>query len=302
MNDAQLLEQLSLTDAYAPDTDMPSAAWTRDAAFSEIERRMAERTEQRATSMPPQRLRRTGLLVAAAAFVAVMIVGLALILSLGDGPDDGPATTVPPTTTTEATTTTTAAPTTTTTEAPPTTTTVAPPEVDAAAVAYFEAMVDEINSGNGEAATQRALAIENFDGEPWFQDSPGLNDERPLLASHMLLWIELESQMVVEDCSTSSSGVTRCVLSRTSEHEPYYPDAKRTIWQIRLEGDAAAFMTFANDLTDPSWTVFNQFGEWLFEIDPQAASALAAVADPVETARVQKLYVAQWRAEQEESP
>lgn len=40
MNDTRVIEELSLTDAYAPGTSMPADAWSRDAVLLEIERRM----------------------------------------------------------------------------------------------------------------------------------------------------------------------------------------------------------------------------------------------------------------------
>ena len=104
MNDDQLLlEHLAVTDEFAPDTPLPAEAWTRDAALAEIERRVGMQTEERIRPRLPERTRSRGWLVAAAAFVAVLIVGTVMLF--WPGPDRGPVvvdtptTTVPPTTT-----------------------------------------------------------------------------------------------------------------------------------------------------------------------------------------------------------
>ena len=59
MNDNQVLEQLSETDPYAPGTLMPASAWSREAALSEIERRMGmephESTKRPAITSTPTR-------------------------------------------------------------------------------------------------------------------------------------------------------------------------------------------------------------------------------------------------------
>ncbi len=112
MNDSQVLTQLAETDAYAPGTAMPTAAWSRETARSEIERRMGmdtrdttndtgaplgvtEQTEPGAigavndtpTKQTGKR-RWSGALVAAAAFgVVVVIVGAAVLLTTVDSDD-----------------------------------------------------------------------------------------------------------------------------------------------------------------------------------------------------------------------
>lgn len=105
MNDAEVLEQLSATDVYAPGTEMPVAAWTRDAARSEIEWRIGMQTQKRAPEQVQRSPRWNGWLAAAAAAFVVVIAAGAVIWLVGSSasPDvvDTPATTVPtaPTTT-----------------------------------------------------------------------------------------------------------------------------------------------------------------------------------------------------------
>jgi len=103
MNDSQVLTQLTETDAYAPGTEMPTLAWSRETARSEIERRMGmepqgstskqeqtvanERLEPAAGSYvatrPPPRNRRRASLIAAGAFAVTILVvaGVALLIS-----------------------------------------------------------------------------------------------------------------------------------------------------------------------------------------------------------------------------
>jgi hypothetical protein len=116
MNDGQVLTQLAETDAYAPGTEMPTLAWSRETARSEIERRMgmkptespdqptvtSSQQQQEAAPPPsapdqvitaPQQRRQQGRrrpLVAIAAVVVVVVIGAAAaILTLsGDGGDD----------------------------------------------------------------------------------------------------------------------------------------------------------------------------------------------------------------------
>ncbi len=78
MNDSQMLEKLAMTDAYAPHTPLPVSARTRDTALAEIERRTDMQTQKRPAPQAPLRRRRNGWLVAAAAFIVVLVVGTAM--------------------------------------------------------------------------------------------------------------------------------------------------------------------------------------------------------------------------------
>ena len=139
MNDTEILTQLAGTDAYAPGTEMPSSAWSRETARSEIERRMGmeprETTDQpnitssqqqqdaapppsapdQVITAPQQRTspgRRRPLLVGVGVVAAVVFVGaaaLGIVAVVGDDATSpvaaptvtaAPVTTQPPTTTT----------------------------------------------------------------------------------------------------------------------------------------------------------------------------------------------------------
>ncbi len=106
MNDSQALTQLAETDAYASVSAMPSSAWSRETARSEIERRMGmdthESTSKQEATDTTEHLpssgaadmvvsrqtsgnRRLAALVAAGAFVLVIVVGGGIALMSGDG-------------------------------------------------------------------------------------------------------------------------------------------------------------------------------------------------------------------------
>ena len=106
MNDSQILEQLSLTDAYAPDMDMPESAWSHDVAFAEVERRIGVRARTTTAPVQPTTTRQRGWLIAAVAFaVVIVVVGAAMLFARpADNmpPVTTPSTTQPPPPTTEA--------------------------------------------------------------------------------------------------------------------------------------------------------------------------------------------------------
>lgn len=140
MNDAKVLEQLSATDVYAPGTEMPDAAWTRDAARSEIEWRMGMQDQQRAPEQVQRTPRWNGWLVAAAAFVVAIAVGAAVwLVGSSASPDvaDTPETTVP---------------TTPSTTQPPVTTTAAPqpvPDLTGSYIGELEVRQQDLWAGTG---------------------------------------------------------------------------------------------------------------------------------------------------------
>lgn len=106
MNEAQLLDWLAATDAYAPTLPVHEGSWTPEVAFSEIERRIGMQTQEtKPTSAPlgPASRSRAGVLVAAAAFAVVVIIGAIIALTVTGGDQVEPATTVSaPSTTTHA--------------------------------------------------------------------------------------------------------------------------------------------------------------------------------------------------------
>lgn len=107
MTDPQIIERLSEADEYAPDLPMPTAVWDQDATLAEIDRRIGSATRP-ANRRSAVRSGRDGWMIAAAAFVAVLLVGVAVMLFSGNREDVSPAVTettqAPPTTQTPPTT------------------------------------------------------------------------------------------------------------------------------------------------------------------------------------------------------
>jgi hypothetical protein len=124
MNDLQILERLSKADEYAPDLPLPAQVWDQEATRVEIDRRIGSAAPP-ARKVAAIRSGRDGWLIAAAAFVAVLLVGVALTLFSGNREDVVPAVTettqAPPTTQASPPTTQASPP---TTSAPPVATTV----------------------------------------------------------------------------------------------------------------------------------------------------------------------------------
>jgi hypothetical protein len=207
MNDSQILEQLSLTDAYAPEMDMPESAWSHDVAFAEVERRIGGRTQTTTAPVQPAPTRQRGWLIAAAAFaVVIVVIGAAILFAR-------PADNMPPVTTPS----TTQAPTPTTTEAlPPTTvatdevtvTTIAPiveadPVIPGELIALLDTYETVFNAG--DEATFRALFAADFS---WVrpEDSSGyrfLVDERVARMTNSRIQ---ESTLSIENCVPTSEG------------------------------------------------------------------------------------------------
>lgn len=286
MNETELLAQLSRTDAFAPETEMPSAAWTRETTLAEVRSRIAPGSRDWPATASPTLRGRSGLLVAAAAFVAVLVVGIALLVSFARGASDGPAATVPappPTTAPKIQSSTTAPP-------PPSTT------LDAAAVHFLDQMVEEFESGDIEAVAERIRSAEVFRDAAYsgaLGDDPA--DNRSRLINNFALWRALESRVAIEDCRTTSAGITQCVLTRISPSEPFYPQPERTLFDIRLEDGAVTYLSTAPDVTTPAYRVKSAFMDWL---PADVFTALQFAAEPARAASLQVEYVELWRAEQ----
>ncbi len=183
MNDDQLLlEHLATTDACPPETPLPEEAWSRDVALAEIERRVGMQTRERTQQMPQENQTSRGLLVAAAAFAVVLVIGTATLfwLTRGGGQDvvDEPTTTLAPTTTT------------------PTPTTAAPSplslpdtwqRVGASVMTPVDGIFDMVETSSGLVAVgfypgedhrQNGVILTSTDGTTWnrlAEDDPALN-------------------------------------------------------------------------------------------------------------------------------
>jgi len=235
----------------------------------------------------PEKTQRSGWLVAAAAF-AVVIVAIGAAMLLSSPADELPPATTPPTTqaltpTTEASPSTTVA-----AELPPPE--VIAPQVDAAAAAFVEAMISELNGGDFVAAGARVASSEAFPSTP----SPdSLADD---IANRFHLWVEMESVLTVEECLTPSSGTTRCEISRLSKHEPFSPLPETSFIQVRLNGDHPAFFNLDQIESDAWFTEWNKFEEWMCFADQDDCRLVLSYLEPVLVAQRMKELVPLWRA------
>ncbi|MDJ0498221.1 MAG: hypothetical protein QNJ89_10345 [Acidimicrobiia bacterium] len=206
MNESQLLEQLAATDAYAPELPLPTAAWSRDAALAEIERRSQMATQTKMPEMTPEtqvRERRLGWLAAAAAFGLVLVLGGVLFLFTrgGDLPVTDSATTT--------------APATVTTTEPTTTIPLATAAPDVLAGQVFAA-----NAGSDPAAWRALQAPDSPVFEPlsweWLDDFDG--DGVTTYADFLQFEIALHTPMGFRsewECEAESAVTARCVVSNS---------------------------------------------------------------------------------------
>lgn len=228
--------------------------------------------------------RRSSWYVAAAAFgLVVLLVGSVVLLNRSSDPEIPPGTT--PSTTTSL------APTTTT--APSTSTTTAAPAIDPAALAFMDGFVAELNAGDYQAAADRVIAAEQFVGEPALPQNT-TQDARFRAKYHM--WTELLSAVTVSDCTTNSSGFTRCTLTRTSEREPALADEPER-WTIRLriaDGQLTYFEQAANGF-EPWWQAISDIEDWLISTDNDVyMAAFFSPTDGVLAADLREEYMQLW--------
>jgi hypothetical protein len=143
MSDSQLIEQLAVTDLYRDDVALPKTMRS-DVVLLDITRRMGMDTKERTQVVESPRRRWNGMLVAAAAFGLVIIVGLMTSLLTSTDRDTEPANTP-------------------TTEAPPTT--VAAVGIDIGAAAPVQVQNDQASraiidfAGNAQALVEGGAHI-----------------------------------------------------------------------------------------------------------------------------------------------
>lgn len=92
MNDAQLIDWLSGTDAYAADVPIPDEIWTPAIALHEIERRTGMQTDERRVqevgeTLAPKPQRRKSIMPALAGAAAVLVIALGGWVLINDGSD-----------------------------------------------------------------------------------------------------------------------------------------------------------------------------------------------------------------------
>lgn len=272
MNDTDLLTRITETDAYAPHLPLPDG-WSSAVAFAQIDRRMDMLTEERLTEGTPVRPPRKGLAVAIAAFVVVILGGLAVGL-LGGGTDEVPPvdspTTIPPVTTTIPPVTTTRVPATT---APTTTTTTA---VDA----------------NGEVLREAQTLMEGFvaafngyDADDWLslwadpqytftiQSTTGIFDESSL--RERILWGQLFHEIwTLDSCRIFGTRASCTVTLSDAFTEAASVGATWLIWSFEPVGEQIADVRLT--MTGLSAYAFatTAFQEWVNENHPEAGTLI----------------------------
>ena len=240
--------------------------------------------------------KRGWLIGVAAAAVVVLIVG-AVVLLIRSTDDVAPATTPSTTigvspTTTETPPTTAGSASVTSTTSPTTTTVAAEPVLDAEAVALLDQVAGLLNAGDHEAASSIVASAAEFVGEPGIP-----NDQRARFITKYELWIALDSVVSIDDCSTSSAGFTRCVLSRTSEREALAATPQESTITIRVADGELMYFEQAPVLTNPWWIEQGRLEDWLNENHPDVyIAAYFSPTDAVVAADLREEYTQLWDA------
>jgi ketosteroid isomerase-like protein len=262
MNDAQLLEQLALTDPYPADSDLPVSAWSPEVAFAEVEERIA--TGLPAIERPRPTRVRPGWLIAGVAFIVVLVVGGVLFTTWAGRSDTQPVAPVttapsPPTT---------VAPSPSTTGPPPSTTSAAlPPQVQSLLAdferAYNRSDVDALAALIAPDAPLTPAASTDSDGVALS------------LADRAATASLFEEVIRVGECGQFDS-VIRCEVTVTDRFadtldlEPWIQT-----WDIEIDADLITGITASGENPDRV-SALAEFQQFVFERDPAAPPLLAS--------------------------
>lgn len=217
--------------------------------------------EMTAPVAPEDRPKR-GWMVALAAAAVVILVGTVVLLLSRSSDGVAPATT--PSTTLDASPTTTEAPTSTLAASPTTAAFVEPP-LDEQATAFFGLLERALTQGDHASASEMVTRATEFIGEPGIP-----NDQRARFTTKYAMWAELESTVTIDDCSTNTSGLTSCTLSRTSKREPILDLPQRSTVRIKLVDGELRYFEQSPVLSDPYWLERGRLEDWLAQYHPDA--------------------------------
>ena len=308
MNDSQILEQLSLTDAYAPDVDMPESAWSHDVAFAEVERRIGVRTQTTRAPAQPATTRQRGWFIAAVAFAAVIIVIGATMLFARPAdnvpPVTTPSTTQPPPPTTEALPPTTVA----TDEAVEevTVTTIAPiVEADPVMTEEVVALLDgyETAFNSGDEATFRSFFAADF----WRADPSSVEWRQSVeYMLHMMTNSRIQgTTLSIENCTPTAEGA-RCefVYDGAVEQGLYYGPIRDTVITFIDGGEVTHMLITEWETGDLQERSGQKVLDWVEENFPDDRPKMSIVAigvandqfglDPIEVVELWAKYVPLW--------
>lgn len=268
MNDAQLLRKLAATDVVADRADLPAQGWSPETAFAEIERRTVATHRPTATAWRGPRPT-TGWLVAAAAFVAVVLVGAVLFLA-GINADNGPvATTTPPPTT--------MVPPTTVT--PPTTVAAMPEPIAQETQGLLSALERAYNKGDTGTAAELLAPGAEVSLAPWV--TPVASPSSVSLPDRVATAALFDEAVAIRNCA-QLDGEIRCEvrmsdrLSDLLALEPWMQT-----WTIEVSGDQIVGIDVSGE--DPARAdAMDAFATW---VAVQERSGLPLVAGPQEWER-----------------
>ena len=239
----------------------------------------------------PPKPKRAAWLVAAASFVAVLVIGTTLLLTLPGGEDGAPATptetTAPPTPTTAGPETTIATTTTAAVEA-----TEAPSvDLDAAFAevsTHVAGFVDAVNAGTvGASIASRYFPSEGQVGcgplvDESTCDSPALWAApfgHPFLDDWLDHLVTVETVYEMGECrAVDDHGTVACELKSTSPHEPFYPGHRLEEFSLRFDGDRIDFAALEEvDIFEWKFEE-SKFESWLRDNHPDIAALMYTVA------------------------
>lgn len=257
----ELLERLARIDPYPVDAEPPTGVVDAAAVLNEIEWRTTMDVKELTTSPKTPRRKWKAALVAAGAFAAVLIVGVAIALTAAGDGENEPAGTVPAPPTTAA------GPTTTeTVETPPTTAAVVSDEVSADQLALAEAFVADMHSPGPLWASYFA--------EPRVIEIPGFGDGWTIAAGgpHIQYESILLPKSELGECTLAGERVSCRVYHTDLFTETVDIDAYWDRWSFIPRGGLVADVRWLHDAGDRSVYRFELalFQSWVDEHHPEA--------------------------------
>ncbi len=301
MNDIQILERLAATDAYAPETDMPLSAWSREVAFSEVERKIGVPVRQTGTPRPLPRLRHRGWLIAAAAFAAVILVIGAVTLLIPTADELPPATTPP---TTEV-----LSPTTVAVEEAVeevTATTAAPlaevePVMDESVVALLDRYEETFNTGDEET-------FRSFFADGYWRADPGSTEWRQSVDYMVNMMTNSRIQgttLSIEKCTRTDDGAQcKFVYAGLVEEALYFGPIKDSVTVFIADDEITHMLITEWETGDMQERNSQKVLDWVEENFPEDRPKMAMIGigvindhfgrDPIEVVELWAKYVPMW--------
>ena len=276
---SDLLGKLTAIDPFPDDADAPTGAVTAAAVLRDIEWRSGMQTQQEPTVEKPQR--RWGPWAAAAAFAAVIVIGVVASLAMrGDTEPVDPVTTTSldalPTTT---------VPQSTSTVPERTTTTI--PDAWAAFVPAFE---EAFNAGDEEALT----ALFDPGAVRVLADNLAALDGVEKMVSDFLLLHDRGTTVRLEDCRGTSTGLYCETIQFGPVEDALYGLAVRSrdFYDLNNDGEVLRIRLGVNDPAGSGREP--DFHSWMQENHPEVAAQLEECCSWSRYAGEDALIFAEW--------